>query len=185
LATKCHDEQMVLEKDKHVTPPSRAKMHRVLGRDFMSPRYCYWTSRITVWLSDFWSLDSQISTHIWQFSKFWLIFGVIFPTLLSEMGIWLSIFGQHGECTILIEKQGSAQDCWSAYIFSTKFKKIMRHFALFHAHIQNILGRVVAFFAEWWSGPTSAKHWIRSDTLPHHVQQKCTGLGLRNQWKLT
>jgi hypothetical protein len=36
--------------------------------------------------------------------------------------------------------QGSAQDCWSAYIFSTKVQ------------IQANGG----FLAEWWSGPTSA-----------------------------
>jgi hypothetical protein len=34
------------------------------------------------------------------------------------------------------------------------FKQICQ-FALLHGQIQNFLGRVVAFFAEWWSGTGS------------------------------
>jgi hypothetical protein len=38
----------------------------------------------------------------------------------------------------------------------TFFSSKKCHFALFHGQIQNFLGRVVALFAEWWSGSTSA-----------------------------
>jgi hypothetical protein len=38
--------------------------------------------------------------------------------------------------------QGRAQDCWSAYIFFSQIHYFM---------VKN-----TTFFAEWWSGPTSA-----------------------------
>jgi hypothetical protein len=67
--------------------------------------------------------------------------------------------------------QGSAQDCWSAYIFfkpNSLFHGQNHYFFIFH----NFMFKINTFFAEWWSGPTS--HFASADkqgqnTGLHHI----------------
>jgi transposase-like protein len=51
--------------------------------------------------------------------------------------------------------QSSAQDRWSAYIFSTKFKQRMP-FCIISWSDSKHFRPSDAFFAEWWLRPTSA-----------------------------
>jgi hypothetical protein len=59
--------------------------------------------------------------------------------------------------------QGYAQDCWSAYIFQTKFKQIVP-FCIISWSDSKLFSRSGGFFVEWWSGPTSTD-WHGQNTV--------------------
>jgi hypothetical protein len=58
-------------------------------------------------------LGLPVPLNYFSWEEFPLIFRVGFQNFLPRNGI-----------------QGSAQDCWSAYIFSTKFKQIMTFYII-------------------------------------------------------
>jgi hypothetical protein len=83
----------------------------------------------------------------------------------NDLPTFVTSYMQKSNVLLCLKGQGSAQDCWSACIFSTKFKQIS------------------GFFAEWWSGPTSAdwqgqntERSVKNDFMSRDCHQPSFGL---------